>query len=113
MFSSPKQNNAASESCHQEVNRVNQWWIMDNVVNKTLPVQSSIIRSYRRVVIKGRHANFTLQSLQFVLNSTVSFISALTGACSNKSINVDRFYTPRRYRSALCKTVKLFQTLYC
>ncbi len=31
----------------------------------------------------------------------------------NKSFNIDRFYTPRRYRSALCKTVKLIQTLYC
>ena len=28
-----------------------------------------------------------------------------------KSINVDRFYTPRRYRPALCEIVKLFQTL--
>ncbi|GBE16206.1 hypothetical protein BMS3Abin15_00018 [bacterium BMS3Abin15] len=27
------------------------------------------------------------------------------------SSNIDRFYTPRRYRFALCKTVKLIQTL--
>ena len=32
-------------------------------------------------------------------------------ASSNKSFNIDRFYTPRRYRFALCKTVKLIQTL--
>jgi len=32
-------------------------------------------------------------------------------ASFNKSFNIDRFYTPRRYRSALCKTVKLIQAL--
>jgi len=37
--------------------------------------------------------------------------NVLSNKTHNKSINVDRFYTPRRYRSALCKTVKLFQSL--
>jgi len=89
MFTSPIQSNAASKDCHQESNSVNQWWVMDSAVYKTLSVPSSILRSCSGIIIKFKRNNIVLQSLQFVLNSVLGFISSQSGSSSNKLINAD------------------------
>ncbi len=89
MFTSPIQSNVASKDCHQESNRVNQWWLMGIAATKTLSVPSSILRSCSGIIAKSRHSNLTLQSLQFMLSSVLGFISALSGSSSNKLINAD------------------------
>jgi len=89
MFTSSIQSKVASKDCHQESNGVNQWWGMDSAAVKTLSVSSSILRSCSGIIVKTRRSNLILQSLQFMLNSILGFISAQSGSSSNKLINAD------------------------
>ena len=101
MFTSPIQNNAASNNCHQESNSVNQCWVMDSTAYKTLPAPSSILRSCSGIIVKSRRSNLILQSLKFMLNSVLGFISAQSGSSSNKLINAD------------CRAVAVFLKARC
>ena len=101
MFTSAIQSNVASGDCHQVSTRVSQWWVMDSAATKTLSVPSSILRNCSGTLVKSRRRNLTLQSLQFMLNSVLGFISALSGSSSNKLINAD------------CQTVAVFLKARC
>jgi len=89
MFTSSIQSNVVSNDCHQESNGVNQWWGMDIASCKTPSAPSSILRRCSGIIVKSRRSSLILQSLQFMLNCVLGFISARSGSCSNKLINAD------------------------